>query len=134
MALLWPEAHHLYEPPQEKACGDVVEHDAEADAAFLAEVEALRADHQRVRIMLADLKFELALRALGRKYSADQPRVPARNSDGGQWTSGGAGETAPKDAPGNPQSANSDSDAQKILAMGKQLRLAAGPQDYQKRP
>jgi hypothetical protein len=39
--------------------------------------------------MLADVKFELALRALGRKYSPDQPRVPAGNRDGGQWTSGG---------------------------------------------
>ena len=30
------------------------------------------------------------------KYSADQPRVPAGNSDGGQWTSGGL-----NDAPGD---------------------------------
>jgi hypothetical protein len=27
------------------------------------------------------------------KYSSDQPRVPAGNSDGGQWTSGGANAT-----------------------------------------
>jgi hypothetical protein len=40
----------------------------------------------RVRIMLADVKFELALRALGRKYSEDQPRLPKGNPDGGQWT------------------------------------------------
>jgi hypothetical protein len=56
---------------------------------FEREVLALRAANARVRIMLADLKFELALRALGRKYSPDQPRVPAGNPDGGQWTDGG---------------------------------------------
>jgi hypothetical protein len=44
---------------------------------FEREVEALRAANARVRIMLADVKFELALRALGRKYSPNQPRVPA---------------------------------------------------------
>jgi len=85
-----PEAHHLYEARQDKARAEPAE-DQVADVAFLAEVEALRADHQRVRIMLADLKFELALRALGRKYSPDQPRVPAGYREGGQWTSGGGG-------------------------------------------
>ncbi len=33
-----------------------------------------------------------SLTALLAKYSPDQPRVPAGNSDGGQWTSGGEGE------------------------------------------
>ena len=42
--------------------------------AFAQEVEALRAANARVRIMLADVKFELALRALGRKYEG-QPRT-----------------------------------------------------------
>jgi len=32
--------------------------------------------------------FESALPSLDRKYSEDQPRVPAGNPDGGQWTSG----------------------------------------------
>jgi hypothetical protein len=39
--------------------------------------------------MLAEVKYELAWRRLVRKYSPDQPRVPAGNSDGGQWTGGG---------------------------------------------
>jgi len=56
---------------------------------FEREVAELRDANARVRIMLADVKFELALRALGRKYSQDQPRVPAGSPDGGQWTSGG---------------------------------------------
>ena len=29
----------------------------------------------------------------GRKYSPDQPRVPAGNPDGGQWTSGNGGQS-----------------------------------------
>jgi hypothetical protein len=29
--------------------------------------------------------------ALARKYNPNQPRVPAGNPDGGQWTDGGAG-------------------------------------------
>jgi hypothetical protein len=36
-----------------------------------------------------DLKVELMLARLRLKYSPDQPRVPAGNPDGGQWTSGG---------------------------------------------
>jgi hypothetical protein len=37
------------------------------------------------------VKFELALRALGQKYSQSQQRVPAGSPEGGQWTSGGGG-------------------------------------------
>lgn len=36
-----------------------------------------------------------AFPALSRKYNPNQPRVPAGNSDGGQWTDGGIGSTAP---------------------------------------
>jgi Bacterial CdiA-CT RNAse A domain len=52
------------------------------------ELAELRDANARVRIMLADVKFELALRALGQKYSQSQPRVPAGSPEGGQWTSG----------------------------------------------
>ena len=72
---------------------DAAEH--EAGATFMAELEALRADHERVSIELTDVKFALALRRIFHKYSPDQPRVPAGNPDGGQWT-GGSGESAPR--------------------------------------
>lgn len=36
-----------------------------------------------------------AFPALSRKYNPNQPRVPAGNSDGGQWTDGGSGSAAP---------------------------------------
>jgi len=75
---------------REQAAADEAKARALAEQDALArQVDALRASHARVRIMLADLKFELALRALGRKYSPGQPRVPAGNPDGGQWTDGG---------------------------------------------
>ena len=75
---------------QEQADADEARARAVAEQdAFEREVLALRAASARVRIMLADVKFELALRRIFHKYSPDQPRVPAGNRDGGQWTSGG---------------------------------------------
>ncbi|MEX1083799.1 MAG: hypothetical protein WEC82_05720 [Xanthobacteraceae bacterium] len=44
-----------------------------------------------MRWLVADLKFDLTLRRLARKYSPDQPRVPRGDPDGGQWTDGGGG-------------------------------------------
>jgi hypothetical protein len=41
--------------------------------------------------------------SLDRKYNPNQPRVPAGNSDGGQWTSGagGSGQNNAAQSPGN---------------------------------
>lgn len=49
----------------------------------------LRSDLASVRMQLALLKLQRALR---RKYDPNQPRVPAGNPDGGQWTSEGGGQ------------------------------------------
>ncbi len=59
-----------------------------------AEAAASRAvtdtlDDPGVRRLLAELKLELLLWQLRRKYSPSQPRVPAGNPDGGQWTKEG---------------------------------------------
>jgi hypothetical protein len=70
---------------QEQAAAD------EAKAREAAEQESLRADLEHLHRLVKDLRIELALRALGGKYSPDQPRVPAGNPDGGQWTDGGGG-------------------------------------------
>jgi hypothetical protein len=40
---------------------------------------------------LAAFRRDLIAGAFARKYRADQPRVPAGASDGGQWTNGGGG-------------------------------------------
>ncbi len=56
----------------------------------------------RLRYELAGLEIDLAAlklrRVLRLKYRPDQPRVPAGNPDGGQWTSegGGAGRNDPR--------------------------------------
>ena len=64
----------------------------EARQAWL-EAARREAELERVRDQLATLQLELALlrveRAFALKYRPDQPRVPAGNPDGGQWTPGG---------------------------------------------
>jgi hypothetical protein len=51
------------------------------------EVErAVRTLTLRMETAAAALRFETALRALERRYRADQPRMPAGTSAGGQWT------------------------------------------------
>ena len=60
----------------------------EARAAFAAEVKALQAQQDRLCEMMAEINYEFAWRKFLRKYSPSQPRVPAGNPDGGQWTSG----------------------------------------------
>ena len=63
----------------------------EARAEFAAEVKALQAQQDRLCEMMAEINYEYAWRKLLRKYSPSQPRVPAGNPYGGQWTSGGGG-------------------------------------------
>ena len=51
-----------------------------------------RDDLARLRAHLAGLALDVAglrTRRIVQKYSADQPRVPSGNADGGQWTDGG---------------------------------------------
>jgi len=74
------EDAHRFAPPGVKA--ESARSDRADDAGFAAELNRLRAQQGELRRMLAGVQFELALRALGRKYSHDQPRVPAGNSDG----------------------------------------------------
>jgi hypothetical protein len=85
-----PDAQRWLRPPHP----DEHKHIAEApgllpdiDADHAVEREAL----QRLRKDVAALSFELKFRQLLRKagFNPDQPRVPAGNPDGGQWTSDG---------------------------------------------
>jgi hypothetical protein len=55
-------------------------------AAMRGELEAIKRDLQKAGAeCLALVKAELRA-ALAKKYNPDQPRVPAGNRDGGQWT------------------------------------------------
>lgn len=49
----------------------------------------MRTELRQIRYDLAARRFANAL--LRAKFNANQPRVPAGNPTGGQWTSGGAG-------------------------------------------
>jgi hypothetical protein len=59
------------------------------------ELESIRRDYLELKTLFAARKFERTWAAFRAKaYNPDQPRVPAGNPDGGQWTdSGGSGQT-----------------------------------------
>jgi hypothetical protein len=76
---------------------------------------------QQMRCDLAALNVELKLCRLGyllRKFSADQPRVPAGLPEGGQWTSGGGA----GGGGGEGDSAEAGDDAQIELVQGDRLQ------------
>jgi hypothetical protein len=73
---------------------------ARQDAAFHAEIDAELEYERRVlaamRVELNEIKAELARRrrlAEQTKYSPSQPRMPAGNPRGGQWTDRGGGQS-----------------------------------------
>lgn len=64
---------------------DLPQHSAHASARW-REIVLLRRRLVSLKAQTRLLRHELV-----RKYNPDQPRVPAGNADGGQWTSGGGG-------------------------------------------
>ncbi|MGX1789817.1 hypothetical protein ACWIGM_23920 [Bosea sp. NPDC055332] len=64
---------------------DLPQHSAHASARW-REIILLRRRLVSLKAQTRLLRHELA-----HKYNPDQPRVPAGNADGGQWTSGGGG-------------------------------------------
>lgn len=140
------EDAHRFMPPGAKS--DSARSGRADDAGFAAELNQLRAQQDSLRRMLAGVTFEIALRRLRRKYSPDQPRVPAGNGrESGQWTDGG-GNGAGRDSStgdegiGNTREASgpsadrpSDGDPaepERIIAEAKRLNLAARPDGYLK--
>jgi hypothetical protein len=85
-----------------------------------AQAEAAQEEFERELLQLRwevkKLKLEHELWLFDQKYSPSQPRVPAGNPDGGQWTSGGgesaprAGMTEPSDEPASSLAASALSD------------------------
>jgi guanyl-specific ribonuclease Sa len=68
-------------------------------AAIRRDLEALSRDLHKAFEAAATLA-KAELRAALKKYSADQPRVPAGNPDGGQWTTGDGGSGSPSSSSG----------------------------------
>jgi hypothetical protein len=92
----WP--HHPLEAPTARG-EPSVRFDAaiqQQDQEIERELAEIRRTHARLKAEVAALKSELKFRQLLRalKYSPDQPRVPAGNPDGGQWTSIAGNESA----------------------------------------
>jgi hypothetical protein len=79
----------------------------------------------RRKYHVAALEVEIGLRRLARilKFNPDQPRVPAGNPEGGQWTS---------DGNSGGGSGGGDSDVATIIDKAKRLNLATSPAAYQK--
>jgi hypothetical protein len=50
---------------------------------------------RRIEAETAAMRFMRAARALDRRYRPDQPRVPAGNPDGGEWTPIGSRDSTP---------------------------------------
>ena len=92
-------------------------------AALKLEIAAKRAAERREVQELrrkSDLAYENLLRVFKRyaqqhKYSPDQPRVPAGNPDGGQWTDGGGSGTG-RDTPSTDFSAQARRDNIQLAA------------------
>ena len=87
-------------------------------AAIRGELEAIKRDFQKAgEECLALVKAELRA-ALAKNYNPDQPRVPAGNRDGGQWTSG-------SEAGGQAQSISVSSPAAVSESSGAPIRYAS---------
>jgi hypothetical protein len=96
------DAHRFLPPGEQAALRRARSVSASRDRAHAdessseAEQRALNDTLLEIRRELAEVKFELAWRSFCRKYgyNPDQPRVPAGNPDGGQWTGGEASGSA----------------------------------------
>lgn len=66
-----------------------------AQAGFATALFDMRLGVERIALVLLELRRDLLVRPpprpIASKYNPDQPRIPAGNPDGGQWTSGGDG-------------------------------------------
>lgn len=92
-------------------------------------LEAERRDRElaRIRHELAGLELDLQglklRRALERRYDPNQPRMPAGQPGGGQWTVGDGGGEAGESERARPES---------IITRARRLALATRPDGYQR--
>jgi hypothetical protein len=120
----WPEP----EDARPSAAADAAPtQQCESDPEFEAELARLRCDVASLR-----LEWELAkFASRGRKYDPNQPRVPAGNPDGGQWTSeGGGGGTSDRDVSLDPGGQKPSKD-EPGAANRKVVRDQAGQQPWE---
>lgn len=91
-----PDAHRWMTPEAQRALlpdSMQIKAQPQPEPVDLAALEAARQQLLRLRSELLALRAELKFRQFFRSlkgYNPNQPRVPAGNPDGGQWTSGGS--------------------------------------------
>ena len=96
-------------------------------AAIRRELEDMRRFVDVFRLQARELRAEILKELKARKYSPDQPRVPAGSPRGGEWTSGGAVvETT------GPEAASQSKDVQSIIATARGLNVAVVSAGYEK--
>jgi hypothetical protein len=75
---------------------------AMAQAGFATALFDMRLGVERIALALLELRRDLLVsrspQPVASKYNPDQPRVPAGNPDGGQWTSGGGDGSSGEDS------------------------------------
>jgi hypothetical protein len=76
-----------------------------------------------LRAQVVEVKLRDLQRAVKTGFDPNQPRVPAGNPDGGQWTGGGEGGTSA----GSP--AASGSTLEKIISLARRITAAGNPLD-----
>lgn len=73
-----------------------------AQAGFATALFDMRLGVERIAMALLELRRDLLVsrspQPVASKYNPDQPRVPAGNPDGGQWTSGGGDGSSGEDS------------------------------------
>lgn len=91
----------------------------------------LRRVNWLMRAELVETKLHAFKRAVKANFNPNQPRVPAGNPDGGQWTSPGGGVADPASSLSQiPTDASVT--VERILAVARRVITAGGPLDYQR--
>lgn len=100
----------------------------EARARAAAEQEEFERALLELRCEVKKLKLDHELWLLEEKYSPNQPRVPAGNSDGGQWTTGtsavgnlAAGDSANNDAGPDTTGSGAQANVIRICMLGSHM-------------
>jgi hypothetical protein len=110
-----------------------------------ADIATLRGDLEKLRQDVLELwrQREPRARSYVIKYGPDQPRVPAGNPEGGQWTSEGTDDVnsatavdhspPPETAPDSmPEESFETADVRSIIDTARQLNISARPDAYEK--
>lgn len=118
------DAHRFQSPAELQRKSRAMQTEVD-EAALAIEQEALRADLQHLRELVKDLKIDLEIRRLCRKYSPDQPR-----DDHGRWADTGKEASSGTETDSGKEKEVPSSDPTEILALARRLKLVGGLGSY----